>query len=222
MKTDLEIQKDVMDELKWDPFLNANEIGVTVKNGVVTLSGSVDSYLKKREAENAAERVSGVKAVAEDIMVRYTNSTVDNDTDIAQAVINALKWHSAIKEERIKVKVEDGAVTLDGDVDWAFQKKAAQLQIENLLGVKRINNNLSIKNSMPVKDLKQKITEAFHRSATIDSEKVHIETSGSKVTLTGTVRSWAEKRDAENAVWAAQGVTDVDNQLEVKSEIYAL
>lgn len=222
MKTDLEIQNDVMDELKWEPFLNASEIGVAVKNGVVTLSGTVDSYLKKKEAEKAAERVSGVKAVAEDIMVRYTNSVVDNDTDIAHAVVNALKWHSAIKDERMKVKVEDGVVTLDGDVDWAFQKNAAQSQIENLLGVKRINNNLIVKNSMPVKDIKQKIKAAFHRSATIDSEKVNIEITGTKVTLKGTVRSWAEKHDAESAVWAAPGINEVDNQLEVKSEVYAL
>lgn len=222
MKTDLEIQKDVMEELQWDPYLNASEIGVSVKNGIVTLSGTVDSYLKKREIEKAAERVSGVKAVAEDIIIRYTNSVVENDTDIAQAVINALKWHSAIKEERMKVKVEDGIVTLSGDVDWAFQKKAAETQIENLLGVKRIVNDLSIKASHPVKDLKQKITAAFHRSASIDSEKIQIEASGSKVTIKGSVRSSAEKRDAENAVWAAPGVTEVDNQLRIESREFVL
>ena len=221
MKTDIEIQKDVLDELKWEPYLSATEIGVAVKNGIVTLSGTVNSYLKKTRAEKAAKRVSGVKAVAEDIEVKYADSLLKNDTEIAETILNALKWHSAINEEKIKVKVEDGIVTLDGEVDWDFQRNSAVMQIENLIGVKRIVNNITIKSGIVPKELKQKVNSAFHRSATIDSEKINIEVAGSKVTLTGKVRSWAEKNDAENAVWAAQGVNKVENNLEIDMEVFA-
>jgi osmotically-inducible protein OsmY len=219
MKTDLEIQKDVLEELKWEPLITASEIGVAVKKGVVTLSGIVDSYLKKTTAEKATKRVNGVKAVAEDIIVKSIGSFIKTDTEIAQAALNALKWNNAINEEKIKIKVEDGVVTLDGEVEWEFQKIAAQRQIENLIGVRRILNNVTLKTSIPAKDLKLKISNAFHRSATLDSEKILIETSGNKVILKGNVRSWAEKNDAENAVWSAPGVTKVDNQLEIKSEV---
>ena len=221
MKTDIEIQKDVLDELKWEPYLNATEIGVAVKNGIVTLSGTVNSYLKKTRAEKAAKRVSGVKAVAEDIEVKYADSLLKNDTEIAETILSALKWHSAINEEKIKVKVEDGIVTLDGEVDWEFQRNSAVMQIENLIGVKRIVNNITIKSGIVPKELKQKVNSAFHRSATIDAEKINIEVTGSKVILTGKVRSWAEKNDAENAVWAAQGVNKVENNLEIDMEVFA-
>ena len=174
MKTDIEIQKDVLDELKWEPYLSATEIGVAVKNGIVTLSGTVNSYLKKTRAEKAAKRVSGVKAVAEDIEVKYADSLLKNDTEIAETILNALKWHSAINEEKIKVKVENGIVTLDGEVDWEFQRNSAVMQIENLIGVKRIVNNITIKSGIVPKELKQKVNSAFHRSATIDSEKINI------------------------------------------------
>ncbi len=221
MKTDIEIQKDVLDELKWEPYLNATEIGVAVKNGIVTLSGTVNSYLKKTRAEKAAKRVSGVKAVAEDIEVKYADSLLKNDTEIAETILSALKCHSAINEEKIKVKVEDGVVTLDGEVDWEFQRNSAVMQIENLIGVKRIVNNITIKSGIVPKELKQKVNSAFHRSATIDAEKINIEVTGSKVVLTGKVRSWAEKNDAENAVWAAQGVNKVENNLEIDMEVFA-
>jgi osmotically-inducible protein OsmY len=221
MKTDIEIQKDVLDELKWEPYLNSTEIGVAVKNGIVTLSGTVNSYLKKTRAEKAAKRVAGVKAVAEDIEVKYSDSLLKNDTEVAEAILTALKWHSAINEEKIKVKVEDGVVTLDGEVDWEFQRNSAVMQIENLIGVKRIVNNVTIKTGILPKELKQKVNSAFHRSATIDSEKINIEVLGSKVVLTGKVRSWAEKNDAENAVWAAQGVNKVENNLEIDMEVFA-
>lgn len=222
MKTDSEIQKDVMEELKWEPFLRSTEIGVAVKNGVVALSGTVDSYLKKATAERVAKHVAGVKAVAEDIQVKYPSDIMKNDTEIAQAVLNALKWHSAVNEEKIKVTVEDGVVTLDGEVDWEFQRRSAVLQIQNLLGVRRIVNNIEIKTTLPVKELKQKISAAFHRSATIDADKIQMETTGNKVVLRGHVRSWAEKNDAEKAVWAAPGVSKVENLLEIESGILAL
>jgi osmotically-inducible protein OsmY len=224
MKTDAKIQQDVMDELKWEPFLNATEIGVAVKDGIVTLSGTVDSYSKKIEAEKAAKRVTGVKAVAEEIEVKLFASSIKNDTEIAKSIADSLRWHSAVQEDKIKVKVEGGWVTFEGEVDWEFQRLAAENAIKNLTGVKGISNLLTVKPSVIAKDAKRKITSAFQRSATIDADKISIEVLGSKVTLKGKVRSWAEKNDAENAVWATQGVIKVDNKLEVESEseIFAL
>lgn len=221
MKTDSEIQKNVMDELKWEPFLNSSEIGVAVKDGVVTLSGIVDTYSKKQAAEKATKRVAGVKAVAEEIEVKLFSSTVKSDTEIARTIADSLKWHSAVQEEKIKVKVENGWVTLEGDVDWEFQKNAAKTTVENLLGVKGITNLISVKPSITAKDVKQKITSAFVRSATIDSEKINVEIIGSKAILTGKVRSWEERQEAQNAAWKAQGINSVENKLEVETEIYS-
>lgn len=219
MKTDSEIQKDVISELTYEPLINSAEIGVSVKNGIVTLSGSVDSYLKKITVENAAKRVEGVKAIAEDMLVKYTDSLIKSDTEVADAILKALKWHSALKEEKIKVQVENGVVTLEGQVEWEFQKRSAILQIENIVGIKKIKNNIMVKTaSVAPKELKQKIKAALHRSATVDSENIHIDAIDHKVILTGKVRSLAEKNDAEDAVWQAQGINIVENKLIVESE----
>ena len=222
MKTDAEIQKDVMDELNWEPLFKASEIGVAVKNGVVTLSGTVDNYLKKTTAEKAAKRVAGVKAVAEDIQVKFSGDSIKNDTEIAQAILNALKWNSAITEDKVKVKVEDGIVTLDGQAEWEFQRGVIVSEIESLCGVKKIVNNITLKNISPITDLKQKIKSAFKRSADIDADKIDVETLGNKVTLKGEVRSWKERADAEMAVWSAPGVYQVDNQLTVTNKVFVL
>lgn len=221
MKTDSEIQKDVMDEISWQPFLKTSEIGVSVKGGIVTLSGTVDAYSKKVAAENAAKRVAGVKAVAEDIDIEYTPQGKRNDTAIAAAVIDALKWHSAMQENKIKVKVENGWVTLEGDVEWEFQKNSARYMVENLHGVTGISNLIKIKPGVTPVEVTRKINSAFHRSATLDAGKIQVSVNGSKVTLKGTVRSYSEKKDAENAAWLAPGVTHVENKIEIDTGIFA-
>lgn len=221
MRTDAQIQTDVMAELKWEPILNASEIGVAVKNGIVTLSGTVITYSKKLAAERAAKRVSGVKAVAIDINVALSSSGKRSDTEIAQAVVNALKWNTQLPNEKIKAKVEDGWVTLEGNVEWEFQKIAARHSVENLYGVKGIINNISLSPKIKPTEIKQKISSALLRNASIDAEKIEVESIGNTVILTGTVRSWAEKKDAEDAACAAPGVITVDNRLEIESEVLA-
>jgi osmotically-inducible protein OsmY len=215
MNNDMLIQKDVMDEIKWQPALNASEIGVTVKNGIVTLSGQVDSFYKKIVAENAAKRVVGVKAVAEDIQVGVSPSFKKTDTEIAEAILNALKWHAAVQEEKIKIKVEDGIVRLEGEVEWEFQRSTAKSAIESISGVRSVINSITIKPKVTATGIQQKINAAFLRSATIDAGKVAAEVIGSSVTLRGVVRSLAEKYDAETAAWNAPGVRNVDSRIEI-------
>jgi osmotically-inducible protein OsmY len=221
MKSDLQIQKDVMEQLRWEPFLNASEIGVTVKNGVVTLTGIVDSYAKKIAAEKAAKKVEGVKAIAEDIQIGVSPAFDKTDSEIAEAVLNALKWHPGIQNEKIKIKVENGDVQLEGDVEWAYQRNNIKDTIVNLAGVRSVINYINVKPNIKPSDIKQKISAAFNRSAIIDAQKIEAEVSGTTVTLRGKVRSFAEKEDAENAAWAAPGVKMVVNELEIEVPVYA-
>jgi osmotically-inducible protein OsmY len=221
MKNDNQIQKDVMEEIKWEPFLSTSEIGVTVKNGVVTLSGLVDNYTKKLAAEKAAKRVSGVKAVAEDIQVGISPGYRKTDTEIAEAVVNALKWHSAVQEEKIKIKVEDGTVKLEGEVEWEYQRINAKSAIENLTGVRGVINLITVKPRITPSEIQQKIKAAFQRSATVDAGKITAEVFGGKVTLRGQVRSFAEKEDAEVAAWNAPGITSIESKLEIEVPEYA-
>jgi osmotically-inducible protein OsmY len=221
MKTDLQIQTDVMDELKWEPYLNSSEIGVAVKNGVVTLSGIVDSYAKKILAEKAAKKIAGVKAVAEDIQVGPSPSFRRTDAEIAEAVLNALKWNDAVREEKIKVKVENGHVRLEGEVEWDYFRNQAYRSVVNLAGVKSVLNLIAVKPSLKSADIEQKISAALHRSATIDSRKITVEVIGNKVILRGTVRSFAEKADAETAAWNAPGVSNVESKLVIDVPAYA-
>jgi len=221
MRTDTEIQKDVMAQLHWEPFLNPSEIGVAVKDGVVTLSGHVDSYGKKIGAELAAKKILGVKAVAENITVGLSPVNMRTDGEIAAAVVNALKWHTAVQQDKIKIKVEQGVVTLEGIVDWNFERQNAADAIRNLAGVIRVNNFISVSPTTTPNDVKEKIREALRRSATVDSDKVTVSLVGTRVTLNGTVRSLAESDDAELAAWSARGVTAVENKLKIEVPEYS-
>lgn len=221
MKSDIQIQEDVMEQLKWEPFLNASQIGVSVKNGVVTLSGQVDSYTKKLAAENAAKKIAGVKAIAEDIQVGISHSYHKTDTEIAEAILNVLRWHSAVQEEKIKIKVESGNVKLEGEVEWEYQRANIMEAIKKITGVCSIINFITVKPKITPSDIEQKISAAFHRSATIDAGKITADVMGSRVTLRGTVHSYTEKEDAENAAWNAPGVLSIENKLEIEEPEYA-
>jgi osmotically-inducible protein OsmY len=215
MRTDAQIQKDVIEEMKWEPAITSSEIGVSVSNGVVTLSGQVSTYSEKLHAEQAAKRIAGVKAIAEDIQVGISTGYSRTDNEIAQAVLNTLKWDTDIPDYQISVKVEDGQVKLEGEVEWEFQRQNARKVIENIAGIRSVINLIKVKPRVAPSDIQKKITAAFHRSATIDAQNIKAEVAGSKVTLKGRVRSISEKEDAVNAAWAAPGVFSVDNQLEI-------
>ena len=213
-RTDEEIQKDVLQELKWDATVQPNEVGVSVKDGVVTLSGWVDSYLKKWAAEEAAHRVPGVKAVANDIEVKLV--TERTDADIAEAAIHALDWDAGIPSDKIKVTVSKGWVTLRGEVEWQFQRQDAERVVRRLSGVKGVTNLIAVKPRATAQDLKRKIEDALVRNAQIDAERITVEVQGTKAILRGSVRSWAEKDEAERVAWLAPGITEVENLIRVE------
>lgn len=215
MRSDSQLRADILEELRWDPSVNEAEIGVGTKDRVVTLTGYVDSYAQKYAAERAVERVAGVRAVAADLQVKVPSPFQRGDTDIAHSAVSALDWDIEVPSG-IKAKVEKGWITLEGSVEWQFERAAAERAVRYLSGVKGVTNLIAVKpkNASPF-EVSERIKDALRRNAEFDATHIAVEAAGGKVTLKGKVRSWAERTDAETAAWAAPGVTHVDDRIEV-------
>jgi osmotically-inducible protein OsmY len=216
MKTDSQLQRDVQDELLWEPSIREAEIGVVAKDGVVTISGYVDTFAEKYMAERATERVSGVKAIADNLKVKLPSPFQRPDTEIAHAVVNALRSDIQVPDDRIKAKVENGWVTLEGDVEWQYQKNAAERAIRYLAGVVGFSDRIVLKpKRVSTLEVTKKIKDALRRNAEADADRIVVEAADGQVTLKGSVRSYAERQDAERAAWAAPGVTTVDDRISI-------
>lgn len=215
MKSDSEIKRDVEAELAWDPDIDATDIGVSAKDGVVTLTGFVRSYSQKLSAESDAKKVSGVIAVANDIEVKLPVLNERPDPDIARDAVAAMKNELPYSYEKFKVIVKSGWITLEGVAEWNYQRTRAEEAVRRVRGVKGVSNLITLKPQVQPSDIKSKIEEAFRRNAELDAKSITVEANGSEVILRGTVRSWAERKEAERAAWQAPGVTKVDNRIAI-------
>lgn len=214
-KTDSALKVQVVDELAWDAAIKEAGVGVAVKDGVVTLTGHLDTYAEKEAAVRAVRRVAGVKAIAVEIDVKLSPSHQRSDTDIAQSIEVALKWNTAIPADSVRVTVDHGWVTLQGEVDWNFQRVSAENAVRPLMGVVGISNELKLKPKAKVADLSRRIEDALRRQALREAQQIHITVSGDTVKLTGTVHSWQERQAAQGVAWSAPGVRSVVNELQV-------
>lgn len=215
MKNNAELQTDVQNAIKWEPLLNAAEIGVTAKDGVVSLTGVVDSYAKKMEAENAAKKVIGVKALVEKIEVKFPSSWTKTNAEIANEVLTGLKNDWSIPHDKVTIKVEDGWVTLEGELPWNYQKNAAKSAVNYLTGVKGVTNNIKIKSESHDTIEKKDVEAAIARSWSVDDSDINVSVSGTTVTLTGTVESWYQREEAARIAWNTPGIWHVKNELAV-------
>jgi osmotically-inducible protein OsmY len=217
MKIDTDLRRDVLDELEWEPSVEAAEIGVSVRDGVVTLTGAVKSFAEKMAAERITKRVQGVTAIANDIEVRLPGAAERTDTDIAKAAADALKWRTLLPDGRIIVVVSKGWLTLEGEVDWQYQKDAAFDAVHHLVGVKGVTNVITLKPRATVTEVKSRIEAAFRRSAELDAQKIQVAIRDGKVILQGRLNSWAERDEAGRTAWAAPGVSQVENLIAIGS-----
>jgi osmotically-inducible protein OsmY len=216
MRNDADIRRDVESELQWDPSIESRRIGVTVSNGVVTLTGDVPHYSARWSAEDCAKRVSGVRAIANDIEVRIPAAGTRSDTDIAEAAANALRWNVSLTGTEIKPVVKDGWVSLSGKVSWGYQRIAAENAMRTLMGVKGVSNEITVRSAVKASDVKQKIEDAFKRHAVLDAKDIQVIVHDATVTLNGHVHTWQEREDAIFAAWAAPGVNMVENRLSIQ------
>ena len=219
MKDDKELRRDVERELEWEPSIDERRIGVAVADGVVTLTGEVNSYAEKWKAERTVERVAGVRAIANELEVHLSGQR--NDTDLAESAFHALKWNVMVPSDQVKVEVEKGWVTLIGTVNYDYQRRAAERAVRNLPGVRGISNLIVVRPKVEPDHLKQKIEDTFKREALMDAKRIDVDVSGSEVTLRGTVRTWLERHEAEKAAWSAPGVTAVHNRITVDPALVA-
>jgi osmotically-inducible protein OsmY len=214
-RLDNDIQRDIVAELKWEASLRDDDIAVGIRDGIVTLGGFVDSYADKHKAERVVGRIKGVKAMANEIEVKLPAGSRRADPDIARAVVDALRWNVAVPRDAIRVKVEDGWVTLEGEVPWYYQKRAAEETVRYLTGVRGVSNLVTLKVEATPRDVKKRIKDALHRAVEVDADHMTVEIEGHRATLSGSVRSLAEIRDAERAARNAPGITEVVNRLEI-------